>query len=49
MLQDTQAAVTALVAVLEGDAERLWRTAFAYQEADRIADMRMGGSRGATA
>ncbi|WP_327006572.1 hypothetical protein OHA72_04410 [Dactylosporangium sp. NBC_01737] len=49
VLHDAQAAVTALVAVLEGDAERLWRTAFAYQDADRTAGMRMGGSRGATA
>ena len=49
VLQDAQTAITELVAVLEGDAERLWRTAFAYQEADRTAGMRMGGSRGATA
>jgi hypothetical protein len=48
-LRDAQAAVTSLVAVLEGDAERLWRTAFAYQEADRAAGTRMGGSRGAPA
>jgi hypothetical protein len=49
VLQDVQAAVTELVAVLEGDAERLLRTAFAYRDADRHADLRMGGSRGASA
>jgi hypothetical protein len=49
VLQDAQAAVASLVAVLEGDADRLLRTAFAYHEADRIADLRMGGSRGAPA
>ena len=49
VLQDVQAAITSLVAVLEGDGERLLRTAFAYHEADRRADVRMGGSRGAPA
>jgi hypothetical protein len=49
VLRDAQAAITSLVAVLEGDAERLWRTAFAYHEADRAADLRMGGSRGVPA
>ncbi len=49
VLRDAHAAVTSLTAVLEGDADRLWRTAFAYREADRLADLRMGGSRGAPA
>ena len=49
VLRDAQSVISGLVAVLEGDAERLWRTAFAYHEADRLADQRMGGSRGAPA
>ena len=49
VLRDAQSVVTELAAVLEGDAERLWRTAFAYHEADRLADQRMGGARGASA
>lgn len=49
VLRDAQTVVTELVAVLEGDADRQLRTAFAYHEADRLADQRMGGSRGAVA
>ncbi|MET7421382.1 hypothetical protein [Dactylosporangium sp. NPDC005555] len=49
VLQDAHAAITGLAAVLEGDADRLLRTAFAYHEADRLADQRVGGSRGVTA
>lgn len=48
LLQDAHDAITGLVEVLEGDADRLLRTAFAYHEADRLADLRMGGSRGAS-
>ncbi|GAA0709715.1 hypothetical protein Drose_02975 [Dactylosporangium roseum] len=40
-------AIAGLAAVLEGDADRLLRTAFAYRAADRAADVRVGGSRGA--
>lgn len=49
VLSDARTAITELVAVLEGDADRLLRTAFAYHAADRQADRRMGGSRGASA
>jgi hypothetical protein len=49
LLQDAQAVLTEVVAVLEGDADRLLRTAFAYHEADRRADQRIGGARGAVA
>jgi hypothetical protein len=45
LLADAQDAVSGLVAVLEGDADRLLGTAFAYREADRQADIRVGGAR----
>lgn len=40
-----QDAVSAHVAVLEGDADRLLQAAFAYAAADRAASTGMGGSR----
>lgn len=45
LLSDAMAAVAGLVAVLEGDADRLGGAAFAYHEADRQADVRVGGCR----
>jgi hypothetical protein len=45
LLGDAHEAIAGLAAVLEGDADRLLRTAFAYREADRQADARIGRSR----
>ena len=45
LLTDAHDAIAGLVAVLEGDADRLLRTAFAYRAADVAADTRIGGSR----
>ncbi len=36
-------AVRRLLEVFEADADRLWRTAFAYEEADERARLRLGG------
>lgn len=37
-IEAADVAVRALLAVVEGDAERVWRVSFAYAEADRRAE-----------
>src|SRR5258706_15970121 len=45
LLVDAHEAIASLAAVLEGDTDRLLRTAFAYRDADRRAGTRIGNSR----